>query len=108
MQHVGAIHTARGQTLVERGRSKRHLQLMIDSIPALAWSALSDGTAEFFDRHYLDYVGLSREKMRNWQWKSVIHPDDMHVVDAAWRDFDRERRDAAAHGRNGGLHERTG
>ena len=27
--------------------------------PALAWSARLDGTAEFFNQHYLDYMGLS-------------------------------------------------
>ena len=41
--------------------SERNLKLIIDTIPALAWSARPDGTAEFFNQHYLDFMGLSAE-----------------------------------------------
>ena len=42
--------------------SERNLGLIINTIPALAWSARADGTAEFFNQHYLDYMGLSAEQ----------------------------------------------
>ena len=42
--------------------SERNLKLIVDTIPALAWSARPDGTAEFFNQHYLDYMGLSAEQ----------------------------------------------
>ena len=42
--------------------SERNLKLIIDTIPALAWSARPDGSAEFFNQHYLDFVGLSAEQ----------------------------------------------
>jgi PAS domain-containing protein len=32
--------------------------LIINTIPALAWLARPDGSADFFNQHYLDYVGL--------------------------------------------------
>jgi PAS domain-containing protein len=35
------------------------LQIMIDTIPALAWSCLPDGTTEFLNKRWLDYTGLS-------------------------------------------------
>jgi PAS domain-containing protein len=44
--------------------SQRNFQLIIDTIPALAWSALPDGSADFFNQHYLDFIGLSAEKAR--------------------------------------------
>ena len=69
------------------GRNDSDLQLTIDSIPALVWSARPDGTADFFNQHYLNYVGLSREDLRDWQWTSVIHPEDRHVIAAAWEAF---------------------
>ena len=46
--------------------SEGNLQLIIDTIPALAWSARPDGSAEFFNQHYLDYVGLSAEQASGW------------------------------------------
>ena len=65
--------------------SRRDLQLIIDTIPALAWSARPDGTAEFFNQHYLDYVGLSAEQMFAWGWTNAVHPDDLSGLGAAWQ-----------------------
>jgi len=65
--------------------SARNLKLIVNTIPALAWSARSDGVAEFFNQHYLDYVGLSAEQARNWGWTAAVHPDDLNDVEATWR-----------------------
>lgn len=62
----------------------RDLKLTIDAMPALAWSTGPDGAAGFFNQHYLDYVGLSREQMRGWRWTSAVHPDDLDLVAKAW------------------------
>lgn len=35
------------------------LRTIIDTIPALVWSARPDGSAEFFNRRWLDYTGLA-------------------------------------------------
>ena len=50
---------------------------MVDTIPTLAWSAHSDGSADFFNQCWLDYTGLSAEHALNWGWKIAIHPDDL-------------------------------
>lgn len=63
------------------------LQLAIDSIPAMAWSARADGTGEFFNRQYLDYVGLQMQQVLEWQWLDSIHPDDVALVRAAWEQY---------------------
>ena len=65
--------------------SERNLQLIIDTMPALAWSARPDGTADFFSQHYLDYVGLSAEEMRDWGWTAAVHPDDLSGLAAVWQ-----------------------
>ncbi|MDM0022432.1 PAS domain-containing sensor histidine kinase [Variovorax saccharolyticus] len=67
--------------------SERNLRLTIDTIPALAWSVRADGTADFFNQHYLDYVGCSVAQMRDWNWTSSIHPDDLAAVERAWEGF---------------------
>ena len=58
-------------------RSANQLRDFIDSIPTLAWSAATDGTAESFNQRWLDYTGLSAEEARGWGWKAAIHPDDL-------------------------------
>ena len=65
--------------------SERNLKLIIDTIPALAWSARPDGNAEFFNQHYLDFVGLSAEQARDGGWMAAVHPDDLNGVTATWQ-----------------------
>ncbi len=65
--------------------SERNLKQIINTIPALAWSARPDGSAEFFNQHYLDYVGLSAEQAKDWGWTVAVHPDDLNDLIAAWR-----------------------
>jgi PAS domain S-box-containing protein len=64
--------------------SERNLKQIINAIPALAWSARPDGAAEFFNGHYLDYIGLSATQARDWGWTVAVHPDDLHRLVAAW------------------------
>jgi PAS domain S-box-containing protein len=63
--------------------SERDLNQIINAIPALAWSARPDGAAEFFNQHYLDYVGLSAEQVKDWGWTVAVHPDDLNGL-IAW------------------------
>lgn len=65
--------------------SERNLQLIIDTIPALAWSGRPDGSDEFLSKHYVDYVGLSPEQMPGWDYKTALHPDDWERLDATWK-----------------------
>jgi PAS domain S-box-containing protein len=64
--------------------SERNLKLTVDTIPTLAWSASTDGSAEFFNQHYLDYVGLTSEQASGWGWTAAVHPDDLNGLAATW------------------------
>jgi PAS domain S-box-containing protein len=61
------------------------LRDIIDAIPALAWSAHQDGSAEFFNRRWLDYAGLSAEEAANWGWTVALHPEDRDRLMDYWR-----------------------
>jgi formate hydrogenlyase transcriptional activator len=58
---------------------------IIDTIPALAWSARPDGSAEFFNRRWLDYAGLSAEAASDWGWTVALHPEDRGGLMDYWR-----------------------
>jgi len=58
---------------------------IINTIPAFAWSADPDGTTDFFNQHYLDYVGLSAEQAKDWGWTMAVHPDDRDSLAQRWR-----------------------
>jgi PAS domain S-box-containing protein len=77
--------TARKQADQKLRESERNLNLIINTIPALAWAARTDGSAEFFNQHYLDYVGLSQEQLQDWKWTATVHPDDLDGLAEKWQ-----------------------
>ena len=67
-------------------REKEHsLSLIINTIPVLAWSARPDGTADFFNDHYLQYTGLTSEQAANWGWTGSIDPDNLAELSRYWQ-----------------------
>jgi PAS domain S-box-containing protein len=65
--------------------SERNLKLILDTIPALAWSARPDGSAQFFNQHYLDFAGLSTQEASGWGWTLAVHPEDLPGLAATWQ-----------------------
>ncbi len=69
----------------EQARHAQDARLVVDTIPALAWSARADGSADFFNQRWLDYTGLSAEQARDWGWTVAVHPDDLNALVDYWR-----------------------
>jgi formate hydrogenlyase transcriptional activator len=57
----------------------------VDAIPTLAWSARPDGSAEFFNRRWLDYTGLSAQEASDWGWAAALHTEDRDKLLGFWR-----------------------
>jgi PAS domain S-box-containing protein len=69
----------------EEAWQAQNIRRVFDTIPTLAWSARSDGSADFFNRRWLDYTGLSVEQARDWGWTVALHPDDLKGLVDHWR-----------------------
>src|SRR5258708_20085719 len=69
----------------EQAREAQDVRLVVDAIPTLAWSARSDGSADFFNQRWLDYTGLSAEQAHDWGWTVPLHPDDLNGLVDYWR-----------------------
>jgi len=82
---VQRSHLALKKALVEIKNSENRLRTIIETIPALAWSARPDGSAEFFNRRWLDYSGLSAEEASDWGWTVALHPEDRDRLMDYWR-----------------------
>ncbi|MDQ7251073.1 PAS domain-containing protein [Dongia sedimenti] len=65
--------------------SERRLQSIINAIPALVWSAKSDGSADFANQYYRDYVGKPMDEILGSGWAEALHPDDLHSLAADWK-----------------------
>src|SRR5262245_32427951 len=63
----------------------------IDGIPALAWTALPDGSPEFFNQKFPEYSGLSPDEVYG-TWKSMLHREDMQEFEKWWQSLQRSPR----------------
>jgi PAS domain S-box-containing protein len=66
-------------------RSEDRLRLVIETIPAMVFTALPDGSVDFVNQRWLQYMGLSLEDVRDWGWKDTIHPEDRDRSCDHWR-----------------------
>ncbi len=57
---------------------------MIDTIPAIVWSALPDGSNTYANRRFVEYSGLSAEQTAGSGWRAAIHPDDFERHIGKW------------------------
>src|SRR5271156_4113178 len=62
-----------------------NIQLLVDSIPALIHTAMPDGYLDYFNKPWLEYLGVTLDKVAGWDWTSFIHPEDLDGIVAKWR-----------------------
>ncbi|MEM5314923.1 PAS domain-containing protein [Paraburkholderia sp. JHI869] len=79
--------------------SERHLNETINALPALIWSARPDGTGEFYNQYYLDYLGRTLSQVKDHEWTKAVHPDDLPGLMAAWQEIMASRMPGAAEAR---------
>jgi PAS domain S-box-containing protein len=61
------------------------IQLLVDSIPALIHTARPDGYLDYFNKPWLEFLGVTLEKMVGWNWTAFIHPEDLDGILTKWR-----------------------
>jgi PAS domain S-box-containing protein len=66
-------------------QSEDRLRLVVDTIPAHAWSARSDGSVDFINQRFLAFTGRSMEDMLGWSWASFVHPEDLTRYIGEWQ-----------------------
>src|SRR6202049_4714050 len=69
----------------ERTRQAQDVRLVVDAIPTLVWSARPDGSAEFLNRRWLDYAGLSAEEASDLGWTVALHAEERDKLMDFWR-----------------------
>ena len=70
---------------VERQQAREQLRLVVDTTPAMLNTARSDGSLDFFNKRWLEYLGLSLDDLCGWRWTAVVHPEDLEELVSKWR-----------------------
>jgi formate hydrogenlyase transcriptional activator len=70
--------------LEKLGREASRLQTVIDTVPAFLWTSFPDGSKEYLNKRWYEYTGLTLEQGTGWEWKVVVHPDDLDRLIREW------------------------
>ncbi|MEO5972708.1 MAG: PAS domain-containing protein, partial [Sphingomicrobium sp.] len=62
--------------------SERRFRRIADSAPALMWVTRLDRSRDFVNDAYADFLGMSREEARAFDWRGRIHSDDVERIAA--------------------------
>jgi PAS domain S-box-containing protein len=66
-------------------REFKRLRDMIETIPAMAWTARPDGSNAFVNKRWAEYTGLSAEETAGSGWTAAVHPEDRQQYSEEWR-----------------------
>ncbi len=67
----------------DRKRAEEQLRIVVNTLPALVWSKLPDGSADFLNQRFMEYTGLPLEEGLGWGWLRNFHPEDR--LEKEWR-----------------------
>src|SRR5258706_10335150 len=86
-EFVGAVIdvTDRKRADEELRTSESKYRHLVDTTPAFVHTALPNGEVDFYNRGWLEYVGLPLTDLLGWGWTCVLHPEDVETIVPKWR-----------------------
>lgn len=87
IRSVGMVHdiTERKQAEEALRESERRFHSLADSMPQLVWTALPDGSVDYYNQRYHEYQEIKQIAEEAWEWAPVLHPDDLQPTVDAWQ-----------------------
>ena len=74
------------QRIVLLRSQEQRLREVIDTMPAMAFLTRPDGHCTFVNKGWIEFTGLTAEQMAGPDWRTVVHPHDVHQVINKWRE----------------------
>src|SRR3954469_18367160 len=59
---------------------------LTEALPQLVWSAMPDGSCDYFSAQWTEHTGLSEQDLLGWRWLETLHPDDREPTRKFWLD----------------------
>jgi PAS domain S-box-containing protein len=69
----------------ERKRAEQELRDIVDTIPAMVWVTLPDGSNTYVNSRYVEYSGMAAAQTAGSGWRAAAHPDDLQRHEGKWR-----------------------
>jgi PAS domain S-box-containing protein len=78
-----AAYEARVRQLRSREQKFREA---VETMPALAFIARSDGQRTFVNSRWVEYTGLTEKQALGWGWQVAVHPNDLSRALTTWQE----------------------
>jgi PAS domain S-box-containing protein len=73
------------RNITERKHEEEELRALVVVIPHFVWILRPDGSAQYSNRRWCDYTGMTSEPIQRDGWLQFIHPDDRQRIQDAWQ-----------------------
>jgi two-component system sensor histidine kinase/response regulator len=64
---------------------------LTEALPQLVWSAMPDGSCDYFSAQWTEHTGVAEPDLLGWRWLETLHPDDREPTRKFWLDSVAER-----------------
>jgi PAS domain S-box-containing protein len=64
---------------------ERRLRDVVETIPAMTFTMLSNGSSTFVNKRWTEYTGLSIEQSSGTGWQRAVHAEDLAHYSKKWR-----------------------
>ncbi|MGY3265027.1 PAS domain-containing hybrid sensor histidine kinase/response regulator [Lysobacter sp. HA35] len=65
--------------------SEARFRTITNAMPQMVWSALPDGSNDYFNRQWYEYTGTNEGDTDGDKWTRVFHPDDQPLAWTRWK-----------------------
>jgi formate hydrogenlyase transcriptional activator len=69
----------------ELKRAEQELRDIVETIPAMVWVAMPDGSNTYVNSRYMEYSGRAPAQTAGSGWRASVHPDDLREHEGKWR-----------------------
>jgi PAS domain S-box-containing protein len=76
--HIDITERALAREMLKE--SEQRFRLIADSAPVPIWVTQMDRTRSFANRAYVEFVGVAYEEALGFDWRTILHPDDIDRV----------------------------
>lgn len=66
-------------------KSEAHFRELAEAMPQIVWTAQADGSFDYFNRQWYDYIGQPEGKVTQ-DWSPLLHPEDRANCVAKWQE----------------------
>ncbi len=83
---ISVVRDITDRTRAQLALSEREQEFrqLAEAMPQIVWACDAAGLNTYFNRHWVDYTGLSLEESLGHGWNKPFHPDDQQRALEAW------------------------